>query len=68
VLASEATGASMFIAAFVAGLSTQAGFSEVGEHSVEFPEEWGQLFKFFCVLPLRLARHPVLDTIQLRDL
>jgi NhaP-type Na+/H+ or K+/H+ antiporter len=47
VLASEATGASMFIAAFVAGLSTQAGFGEVGEHSVEFTEEWGQLFNFF---------------------
>lgn len=47
VLASEATGASMFIAAFVAGLATQAGFAEVGEHSVEFTEEWGQLFNFF---------------------
>ncbi|MBB1635913.1 MULTISPECIES: sodium:proton antiporter [Cupriavidus] len=47
VLASEATGASMFIAAFVAGLSTQAGFGEVGEHSVEFTEEWGQLFNLF---------------------
>jgi NhaP-type Na+/H+ or K+/H+ antiporter len=47
VLASEATGASMFIAAFVAGLSTQADFSEVGKHSVEFTEEWGQLFNFF---------------------
>ena len=46
-LASEATGASMFIAAFVAGLATQAGFSEVGKHSVEFTEDWGQLFDFF---------------------
>ena len=47
VLASEASGASMFIAAFVAGLATQAGFREVGRRSVEFTEEWGQLFDFF---------------------
>lgn len=47
VVASEAIGASMFIAAFVAGLSAQAGFSEVGKHSVEFTEEWGQLFNYF---------------------
>jgi NhaP-type Na+/H+ or K+/H+ antiporter len=47
VVASEATGASMFIAAFVAGLATQAGFREVGEHSVEFTEDWGQLFNYF---------------------
>lgn len=43
VLASEAAGASMFIAAFVAGLSVQVGFKEAGKHSVEFTEEWGQL-------------------------
>ena len=42
VLASEATGASMFIAAFVAGLAAQAGYRDVGRHSVEFTEEWGQ--------------------------
>jgi NhaP-type Na+/H+ or K+/H+ antiporter len=47
VLASEASGASMFIAAFVAGLATQVGFREVGKHSVDFAEEWGQLFDFF---------------------
>lgn len=47
VLASEASGASMFIAAFVAGLATQAGFGEVGKHSVEFTEDWGQLFNYF---------------------
>ncbi|HTR05906.1 MAG TPA: cation:proton antiporter [Paraburkholderia sp.] len=47
VLLSEATGASMFIAAFVAGLAAQAGFSEVGKHSVEFTEDWGQLFNYF---------------------
>jgi len=43
VLASEAAEASMFIAAFVAGLAVQVGFKEAGKHSVEFTEEWGQL-------------------------
>jgi sodium/hydrogen antiporter len=47
VLISDATGASMFIAAFVAGLAIQAGFSEAGKHSVEFTEDWGQLFNYF---------------------
>jgi NhaP-type Na+/H+ or K+/H+ antiporter len=47
VLASEASGASMFIAAFVAGLATQAGYRDVGQHSVEFTEDWGQLLNFF---------------------
>ena len=43
LIASEAVGASMFIAAFVAGLAVQAGFKEAGKHSVEFTEEWGQV-------------------------
>jgi NhaP-type Na+/H+ or K+/H+ antiporter len=43
-LASEAAEASMFIASFVAGLAVQLGFPEAGRHSVEFTEEWGQLF------------------------
>jgi NhaP-type Na+/H+ or K+/H+ antiporter len=47
VIASEATGASMFIAAFVAGFAVQFGFREVGRHSVEFTEAWGQLFNYF---------------------
>jgi NhaP-type Na+/H+ or K+/H+ antiporter len=41
---SELVGASMFIASFVAGLAVQTGFKEAGKHSVEFAEEWGQLF------------------------
>ena len=41
---SELAGASMFIAAFVAGLAVQIGFKEAGKHSIEFAEEWGQLF------------------------
>jgi sodium/hydrogen antiporter len=47
VMASEATGASAFIAAFVAGLAVQFGFKEAGKHSVEFTEDWGQLFDYF---------------------
>jgi len=47
VIASEATEASMFIAAFVGGLAVQAGFKEAGTHGVEFTEQWGQLFDFF---------------------
>jgi sodium/hydrogen antiporter len=44
LVVSEMVGASMFIAAFVAGLAVQIRFREAGKHSVEFAEEWGQLF------------------------
>ncbi len=55
---SEMVGASMFIAAFVAGLTVQAGFRDAGKDSVEFTEEWGQLinlsvFFLFGVLILK---------------
>jgi NhaP-type Na+/H+ or K+/H+ antiporter len=43
LLGSEMAGASMFIAAFVAGLAVQIGFRDVSEHSLEFAEEWGQV-------------------------
>jgi NhaP-type Na+/H+ or K+/H+ antiporter len=46
-LASERAGASMFIAAFVCGLAVQKRFPEAGRESVEFTEEWGQLFNLF---------------------
>ena len=39
---SDMTGASMFIASFVAGLAVQIRFKEAGTHSVELAEEWGQ--------------------------
>lgn len=39
----ELAEASMFIASFVAGLATQIKFQGVGNHSVEFAEEWGQV-------------------------
>ena len=57
-VASEAVGASMFIAAFVAGLAVQVGFKEAGEHSVEFTEEWGQLLNLsvFFIFGLLVAR------------
>jgi sodium/hydrogen antiporter len=46
-LASEFSGASMFIAAFVCGLAVQPGFPEAGRKSVEFADEWGQVFNLF---------------------
>ena len=57
-LVSEAAGASMFIAAFVAGLAVQLGFREAGTHSVEFTDEWGQLFNLsiFFLFGLLVAR------------
>jgi len=42
LVVSEMAGASMFIAAFVAGLAVQIGFKEAGQHSVQFAEEWGK--------------------------
>jgi NhaP-type Na+/H+ or K+/H+ antiporter len=47
VLVSEPVGASMFIAAFVAGLAVQIWFKEAGSHSAEFTEGWGQLLNYF---------------------
>jgi sodium/hydrogen antiporter len=47
LVVSEMVGASMFIAAFVAGFAVQVGFKDAGKHSVEFAEEWGQLFNLF---------------------
>ena len=44
MLASEMFDASMFIASFVAGLAVQMKFKEASKHSIEFSEEWGQLF------------------------
>ena len=40
---SEHFAASMFIAAFVAGLAVQVRFKDAGRHSVEFTEDWGQI-------------------------
>ncbi|MEI6033525.1 MAG: cation:proton antiporter [Verrucomicrobiae bacterium] len=56
---SEAVGASMFIAAFVAGLAVQMGFKEAGKHSVDFTEEWGQLINLsvFFLFGMLVARN-----------
>jgi sodium/hydrogen antiporter len=59
VIVSEATGASMFIAAFVAGLVVQVGFSDAGKHSAEFAEDWGQFFNFFVFFLFGLFVAPV---------
>jgi NhaP-type Na+/H+ or K+/H+ antiporter len=47
LVAAHAVAASALIAAFVAGLATQLAFRDVGRHSVEFTEDWGQLLNFF---------------------
>jgi NhaP-type Na+/H+ or K+/H+ antiporter len=58
MVASEAVGASMFIAAFVAGLAVQVGFRDAGKHSVAFTEDWGQLLNLavFFFFGIRVAR------------
>jgi NhaP-type Na+/H+ or K+/H+ antiporter len=55
---SEVAGASMFIAAFVAGLAVQVGFKKAGKHSVEFTEEYGQMLNLsvFFLFGLLSAR------------
>ena len=61
---SELVDASMFIAAFVAGLAVQVGFKEAGKHSVEFAEEWGQLLNltvFFLFGMIVVMDWPQLD-------
>jgi NhaP-type Na+/H+ or K+/H+ antiporter len=57
-MASETVGASMFIAAFAAGLTAQAGFKEAGKHGGEFAEGWGQLLNLsvFFLFGLLVAR------------
>ncbi len=44
LVVSELLGASMFIAAFVAGLAVQIGFKDAGRHGIEFTAEWGEVF------------------------
>jgi NhaP-type Na+/H+ or K+/H+ antiporter len=58
VLACGAAGASMFIAAFVAGLAVEVYFPDAGGHSVEFTEEWGQVLNLavFFLFGLLVAR------------
>ena len=58
MLASEATGASMFIAAFVGGMAARFGAKVTDEGPVEFTEHAGQLFNLsvFFLFGLFVAR------------
>ena len=59
LLVSITVDASMFIAAFVAGLTVQVGFKTAGKHSVEFTDEWGQLINLtvFFLFGMLFARN-----------
>jgi len=58
LLVAEMIDASMFIAAFVAGLVVQIPFKAASKQSVEFTEEWGQLFNLtvFFLFGMIVAR------------
>lgn len=58
LLLADMVEASMFIAAFVAGLAVQIPFKEAGQQSVEFAEEWGQIFNLivFCIFGMAVMR------------
>ncbi len=58
MIVSDAVGASMFIAAFVAGLAVQIVFTRAGTHSVEFAEKWGELVNLsvFFIFGLAIGR------------
>jgi NhaP-type Na+/H+ or K+/H+ antiporter len=64
-LACEPVGGSMFIAAYVAGLSVQAGFRDAVKQSVEFTEGWGKLFSYFIFFLFGLLATPVLRDFKL---
>lgn len=55
---SEMVETSMFIVAFVAGLTIQVGFPDAGKHSVEFAEQGGQFLNLsvFFLFGLVVAR------------
>jgi NhaP-type Na+/H+ or K+/H+ antiporter len=59
LLASEMAGASMFIAAFLAGLAVQIGFKDVSRDSLEFAEQWGQVLNLsvFFLFGLLVGQH-----------
>jgi NhaP-type Na+/H+ or K+/H+ antiporter len=64
VIVSEASGGSMFIAAFIAGLAVQIGFVDAGKHGAEFTEEWGQFFNFFVFFLFGLLVAPVMTSFS----
>lgn len=65
LIGSEEIGASMFIAAFTAGLFVQVRFKHAGKHSVEFTEDWGQILNLsvFFMFGLLIARDHLLPTV-----
>ncbi|MFZ2446314.1 MAG: cation:proton antiporter [Syntrophobacteraceae bacterium] len=65
VLGSKPVGASMFIAAYVAGLAVQVGFKEAGEQSLEFTESWGRLVNFFVFFLFGMFVARALDQFSL---
>ncbi len=64
ILACEPVGGSMFIAAYVAGLAVQKGFTDASTHSREFTEGWGQLFGYFIFLIVGLSTAFAYDQIS----
>jgi sodium/hydrogen antiporter len=79
LLISDALAASMFIAAFVAGLAVQKEFPDARRHSLEFGEIWGQIINlsvFFLfgmvvasswhAIDLRIALYAVLSLTVVR--
>lgn len=68
LIVSEMLDASMFIAAFVAGLAVQVRFKQAGKHSVEFAEEWGQVFNLAVFFLFGLAVVRDWHMFTLRDL
>ena len=68
LLTAEPIGASMFIAAFVAGIAVQFGYKDASKHSIAFSEDWGQLFNLsvFFLFDLLVARRwPEFTTMHL---
>lgn len=63
-LSAEAFGASMFIAAFVAGLTTKWMFANAGKHAVEFAEQSGQILNLAVFFLFGLAVGRSLDLLQ----
>lgn len=55
LLLSEMISASMFIAAFVAGLCVQRGFPEAARHSLAFSRLWGQVLSLAVFFLFGLA-------------
>ena len=67
LLVSDAVAASMFIAAFVAGLAVQKGFPDAGRHSLEFGEIWGQIINLSVFFLFFSVQFGVLSILEERE-